>query len=574
MSGSSDFVIENGVLKEYNGPGGEVTVPIGVRSLSHRVFADRKDLTLVRIPEEVETIGSSAFRNCTSLKTVALPASVTAIEGWAFDGCSALMEIRLPDSLAYVGDFAFSGCTSLAQIEIPDQVTSLSSNVFRDCTHLQSIHLPNSITYIGDGAFYNCRNLSEIILPDSVTIIEREAFCCCFSLTRLMIPSGVTELPEDCFSHCNALTQLTLPERLEIIGPSAFIGCTALQELDIPEGVYKINSYVCSGCKSLRRITIRGTQVRFGVDAFLNLDQQVEIVLTQMSPARLPDPWRNAAVRTFARQIAAGEDLAVRQREIHQYIKKNFKDLCDIVLQMPELLQLMLREKMIPLTDLDKLLEEVAGKPDLTAMLLEYQQTQFTPAQRKKKQERELQMQMDSLLCNTLDPEQANQFWRYEKIPSGGIRLLGYKGDETEIMVPASIGKDPVIAIGSEAFSPDAKPLKAEQREFRAKKITSVVFTGQRHRDRRLRLSQLRRTDFRPLIRSVGPAATRAIYGVHCLKTGDGGQRQFLLCRYRRSAFLSGQDRAAILSCRQERGILHSELCETCQQRCRSGRIG
>lgn len=82
MSGNSDFVIENGVLKEYNGPGGEVTVPIGVRSLSHRIFADRKDLTLVRIPEEVETIGSSAFRNCTSLKTVALPASVTAIEGW------------------------------------------------------------------------------------------------------------------------------------------------------------------------------------------------------------------------------------------------------------------------------------------------------------------------------------------------------------------------------------------------------------------------------------------------------------------------------------------------------------
>ena len=44
MLGTGDYgsadLIENGVLKEYNGPGGEVTVPIGVRSLSHRIFAD------------------------------------------------------------------------------------------------------------------------------------------------------------------------------------------------------------------------------------------------------------------------------------------------------------------------------------------------------------------------------------------------------------------------------------------------------------------------------------------------------------------------------------------------------
>lgn len=482
MSGNSDFVIENGVLVKYNGSSGDVTVPEGVRVLSHRVFAGRKNLTSVRLPEGVETVGSSVFQNCTSLQKVELPASVTAIDGWAFDGCSALREICLPAALIYVGDNAFSGCTSLEQIEIPSLITSLSSNIFRDCTCLQSIHFADTITYIGDGAFYNCRNLSEITLPDSLKVMGKEAFRSCSSLTELTIPVGVTELPEACFAGCSALVKLTLPEGLEIIGSSALGGCAALAELDIPEQVYKLSTYafcdIWHGCDSLRRLTIRGTQVRFGKDAFFKLGPEVEIILTQMSPAKLPEPQRSAAVRTFARQIAAGEELTARHREIYlKYIKKSLKGLCDIVLQTPELLRLMLQEKMISSTDLDGLLTRVAGKPELTAMLLDYQQTQFkfTPAQRQIKQERELQTQMDLLLSNVLDPDQAKKLWQYEKTLTGGIRLLGYKGDETEILVPAFVGNDPVTAIGPDAFSPDAKPLKAEQRELRAKKITSVV---------------------------------------------------------------------------------------------------
>ena len=31
MSDINDFVIENGVLKEYTGPGGDVVIPDGVR---------------------------------------------------------------------------------------------------------------------------------------------------------------------------------------------------------------------------------------------------------------------------------------------------------------------------------------------------------------------------------------------------------------------------------------------------------------------------------------------------------------------------------------------------------------
>ena len=64
MSSASDFIIENGVLKKYVGPGGDVTIPEGVTS-----------------------IGDGAFRCCESLKSVTIPDSVTSIGNGAFGWC-------------------------------------------------------------------------------------------------------------------------------------------------------------------------------------------------------------------------------------------------------------------------------------------------------------------------------------------------------------------------------------------------------------------------------------------------------------------------------------------------------
>ncbi|MBR2716334.1 MAG: leucine-rich repeat protein, partial [Oscillospiraceae bacterium] len=57
MSSASDFVIENGVLKEYTGPGGDVTIPAGVTSIGYIAFWGCSSLTSVTIPEGVTDIG-------------------------------------------------------------------------------------------------------------------------------------------------------------------------------------------------------------------------------------------------------------------------------------------------------------------------------------------------------------------------------------------------------------------------------------------------------------------------------------------------------------------------------------
>ena len=58
MNNTSDYVIVNGVLKDYKGAGGDVIVPEGVH-----------------------TIGKQAFYECRAMKTVTLPSGLKEIQG-------------------------------------------------------------------------------------------------------------------------------------------------------------------------------------------------------------------------------------------------------------------------------------------------------------------------------------------------------------------------------------------------------------------------------------------------------------------------------------------------------------
>ena len=43
MNGNSDFVIENGVLKEYHGPGGDVVIPEEVKEIYRGIAGASKE---------------------------------------------------------------------------------------------------------------------------------------------------------------------------------------------------------------------------------------------------------------------------------------------------------------------------------------------------------------------------------------------------------------------------------------------------------------------------------------------------------------------------------------------------
>ena len=116
------FIIEDGVLTGYTGPGGDIVIPKGVTS-----------------------IGNYAFEG-SGLKSVVIPASVTSI-----------------------GDYAFKG-TGLTNVVIPASVTDFGDYIFEDCDELQYVTFSNGITKVqvkegGVGKWFSeCKKLKKLIL--------------------------------------------------------------------------------------------------------------------------------------------------------------------------------------------------------------------------------------------------------------------------------------------------------------------------------------------------------------------------------------------------------------------------
>lgn len=139
------FVIENGAVIKYTGPGGDVIIPEGVTA-----------------------IGASAFRCCGSLKSAVIPEGVTHIGASAFRDCDSLHNVVAPGSVTFLGDGAFLGCKSLHSMVIPKGMVSIGNWAFADCVGLRSIMIPESVTSIGDWALGGCLALTDVTLPSAM----------------------------------------------------------------------------------------------------------------------------------------------------------------------------------------------------------------------------------------------------------------------------------------------------------------------------------------------------------------------------------------------------------------------
>mgnify|MGYP000263093051 CR=1 FL=1 len=176
MSNASDFIIENGVLTKYVGPGGDVTVPEGVTSIGANAFEWCRSLTSIALSNSVTSIGERAFLLCSRLTSITIPNSVVSIENRAFSDCRSLTSIVIPDSVTSIGHWAFYGCASLKSIVLPDSVTSIGRNAFDGCSSLKSIIIPEGVISVGEGAFADCQKLAHLEVRNEKCKFGKEPF--------------------------------------------------------------------------------------------------------------------------------------------------------------------------------------------------------------------------------------------------------------------------------------------------------------------------------------------------------------------------------------------------------------
>lgn len=226
----SDFVIEDSVLKKYQG-----------------------NEPVVIIPDTVKEIGYGAFQKNKTVLKVIMPDSVEKMENAVFSECENLMEIRFSHSLKEIPAHTCSGCLALEKVIIPEGVTNIGDGAFNSGDIPMSyseIKFPKTLKSIEGEAFSNNDSVTEISLPDGLESIGKYAFEKNTSLVKVSFGDGITELPNSVFSFDTILKNISLPYGLKSIGRFVFDTDKNIEELYIPETVENIQSSMLRNVKS------------------------------------------------------------------------------------------------------------------------------------------------------------------------------------------------------------------------------------------------------------------------------------------------------------------------------------
>lgn len=397
---SCDFVIESGVLKKYEGPGGDVVIPEGVSS-----------------------IGVSAFENCSSVTSVVIPEGVCSIGKTAFSSCKNLSAVILPESLNEICSASFFGCSSLKSIIIPGKVKRIERQSFCDCSGLISATLSEGVTIIDSMAFYKCYNLSSIVLPKSLTKISSVSFFGCSSLTSVAVPENVKEIDTQAFGDCSSLMELTIPDGARILGPIIY-GCRNLKTLNASKENKEIiyNHFDLDEVFVKKRETFTGEVIR-------------EIFAYQNKPIK-----NKKAILTSLIENDAAEALGV-------------------LLDMKFVANTKIRDELIKLASSS---DKAGAIAVLLAYKEKTGNREKEVKSEGKKQEKELNMPVGKLLLKDLKASWNFRLIKDSKKKQYEIR--GYKGNETVVEIPSKIDGIPVTQIAEKAFSSYAekKPERAE----------------------------------------------------------------------------------------------------------------
>lgn len=167
-----EFVIENGELTAYNGPGGDVVIPSGVKKISDHAFMKKSVLKLT-LNAELEEIGKYAFSD------------------------NAIKEVVFPDSVKKIDDYAFSD--NLLESVAFSHVETVGEAAFKN-NYIKTFTTGDKLVSLGDLAFTSNR-LKEVTFPDSFTTMEKGVFTDNQQYVKVVGKNVKSEFVKDHFGH-------------------------------------------------------------------------------------------------------------------------------------------------------------------------------------------------------------------------------------------------------------------------------------------------------------------------------------------------------------------------------------
>lgn len=475
MENLSDFVIEKGVLKAYNGKSTHVEIPSGIKKIGKGAFSAYRcrDIVSVTIPDGVTEIGIEAFYQLEKLAEVTIPASLKKIGKRAFCWCISLTNIVLPDGVAEIEEGTFSYCDKLASVHLPEGLMEISAQLFMSCDNLEEVNIPEKVKIIGPDAFSGCSKLSAIHLPETVEKIGKDAFRYCEELQKIHIPekcviepgaftccsglvdeNGLLILQNRLYAHYmgdNGEFSVTIPDNVEAIELGALMGYGKRHlEVNIHCPTWEVSGKAKAYGFARSIINSNGSTISFRDDSGTIVAKVVLATEDETEPkangailsirqenhafdfAGYDDYWAKLGknpnkIRVALVRLQYPYALSAEMQEVYEtFLTKQSLNAGKLLIDedQAELLVMMAEKQLFSQTSLPKLVDYAnqTGKIALTAQLLAFQNTvSEKPVAKKESKPKAKEKSM----------------W---KKPKAGTCLVGrYLGTETEITFPTEV---------------------------------------------------------------------------------------------------------------------------------------
>lgn len=221
---------------------GVITFDSAVTKIANQAFVKCEELTLIALPQSVESVAEGCFAECNNLER--------------FVGDFATLDNRALVVDEVMVAFAPKGLTSYTT---PRDIKRIGEYTFAYCMELVNVTIDYNTEVVGAWSFTHCEELVNAHIADSVTTIEAGAFSYCYKLGM----SGAYTVKDGFIMHDGAVVGSTgecgdgvliIPSEVITIGSGAFKNYSSISEVVIPASVTEIYAWAFVGCENLVRV--------------------------------------------------------------------------------------------------------------------------------------------------------------------------------------------------------------------------------------------------------------------------------------------------------------------------------
>ena len=321
----SDFVIENGVLKQYKGNDDTVYIPEGVTKIASDAFKDDNYILLTDKFCARKIVLSSTVKE---LESYAIPTRTKELvlnEGLEILDDSALRDssikvLKLPSTLKKIGD-AFSPYVkkitgNCKEVEVTDKtfisagdlrvlelagVKNIPKGLFSECRKITRMSLTGSYAEIKTTDLRKLKKLRAINTSKAIQGNLKE-YCKNLKNNKITVSSEMKKFG-DFFIENKKLVEYTgnseivkIPNGVKVIGEEAFAGEINIKKIVMPNTVRKIEKGAFEVCDMLKSVKFSKKLISIGDEAFC--------WNTMMEKYNLPKSLKNIGKKAFRKNYS------------------------------------------------------------------------------------------------------------------------------------------------------------------------------------------------------------------------------------------------------------------------------